>query len=478
MPTGRIARVAPLVGLAGRTAGEAVVASLGRRIRGIDADANDANGSPRLSLRQDMAQRYVEQLGHSKGVLMKVGQILSLTSLGSSVTGDGEPFLQRALSRLHDDAPPMSAELAMAALREELGDRVAEFASFDAEPVAAASIGQVHFATLLDGTEVAVKIQYPGVAEAMRVDLKNTELIATFLQLMRGALPDYNKIDPRAIAAELAVRIDEEIDYELEAATQMEFAQSYQGHPFIRIPEVFTALSTRRVLTMERGNGRRYAQVMTDGPPATAAQQQLRDQWGEAIWRFSLGSMRRLGLFHADPHPGNFLFNDDGSVTVLDFGCVKRFTPEQIRVVRNLLQATLDGDGQGAVLGFAQMGVFDLADPPDPEAVLRWHRQSLSAMLEPQPFRFTPEYAASAVQAEMSSFGPHRDIVRNASIDPEYMLLTRIQLGLNTVLAGLYASGNWRAIRDEWDCNAEAASPLGEQDLAFWAEKPTWVTLP
>jgi len=223
------------------------------------------------------------------------------------------------------------------------------FAEFNPHPLAAASIGQVHAATLPDGRRVAVKVQYPGVDKAIRADLANTELLATFLRLLFTVVPSLTRIDVRELAREVSDRIGEEIDYRIEATNQQEFADAYRGHPFIRIPEILPELSTRRVLSMELVDGLRYSK-------AARAEQQLRDSWGEVVFRFFGDSLYRLGLMNTDPHPGNYLFHPDGTVSFLDFGCVKRFTDVQARTMSGFLQRTVDQDRNGCISGVSSPG--------------------------------------------------------------------------------------------------------------------------
>jgi predicted unusual protein kinase regulating ubiquinone biosynthesis (AarF/ABC1/UbiB family) len=446
--TGRVARAAPLVVLTGRTAGEAVISALRRK------------DSSQMHARS--AERYAESLGRSRGVMMKAGQILSFVSLGSLVEGGSRSVYQAALSRLQDDAPPMEPALAASVVVEELGAPPEQvFAEFDPNPLAAASIGQVHAATTHEGRRVVVKIQYPGVAEAIRADLANTELLATFFQLIRGMVPDLGRSDARALAREVSERIGEEIDYRAEAAHQSSFADAYRGHPFIRIPEVLSELSTGRVLTMERSDGMRWAQ-------AQLAEQDLKDQWGEAIYRFTLSSLRRLGRFNADPHPGNYLFHPDGTVTFLDFGCVKTFRPDQVDWMYQAGQCAIEGDAQGLLRTYTEGG-FVPADPPDPVAMLAWARESLAPVLEPQPFRYTPQFAARLVDLEFSPRGPHSAVVQKLALPGEYLALSRIDLGVTAVLATLQASSNWAGIRAEMDGDGPPATAYGELELAYQA---------
>ena len=197
---GRLRRTAPLAALTARTAGEAVVVGLRSKLTGAD--------STEFHIRT--AERYVELLGRSKGALMKAGQMLSFVSAGSAVPAEFQSIYQTALARLRDEAPPMAAELARSVLERELQQRTERaFAEFDWEPLAAASIGQVHAARLHDGRAVAVKIQYPGVADAIQADLKNNDLMATFLGLMFGLSPRKISFDIRGAGREITARITE-----------------------------------------------------------------------------------------------------------------------------------------------------------------------------------------------------------------------------------------------------------------------------
>ncbi len=446
--TGRVARAMPLVALTGRTAGEAVIASLRRK--------------DKADLHERAAQRYAESLGRSRGVLMKAGQILSFVTLGPLMEGQPGSVFQTALAKLQDDAPPMEPEQAAGVIEAELGGRPEDvFAEFSPEPLAAASIGQVHAATTHDGRSVVVKVQYPGVAEAIRADLANTELLATFFQLVRGMMPDLGRTDARALAREVGERIGEEIDYRKEAANQTEIGDAYAGHPFIRVPAVLPELSAGKVLTMERSDGLRWSQ-------AQHADQELKDLWGEAIYRFTVGSLRRLGTFNADPHPGNYLFHPDGTVTFLDFGCVKRFSPQQVAWMTSTVQTAVDGDGEGLLKQYTEQGFVNPDDPPTVDGLLAWARQSLKPALSIEPFRYTPEYAATIVDGVFSPRGPHAPTVQKLTLPGEYLTLTRIDLGMTSVLAALRARSDWKGIREELDCDGPPCTPYGELEYAFF----------
>jgi predicted unusual protein kinase regulating ubiquinone biosynthesis (AarF/ABC1/UbiB family) len=455
---GRVGRAAPLVGLAGRTAGEAVVASLRRRRKGGDTK----------DFRERDAERYASHLGSAKGVLMKAGQILSFSALGPSMAGADQSVYQRALERLQDNAPPMPYDVVAGVVERELGAPVEQiFAEFDPVPVGAASIGQVHEARLFDGRHVAVKVQYPGVDRAIRADLANTELLATFLQIAKGLQPALTRIDIKSLVREISDRIGDEIDYRIEAANQAEFALCYRGHPFIHIPEVVSELTTSRVLTMDFVEGKRFSE-------AQGASEELRDKWGEAILRFAFGSIRKYGLFNADPHPGNYLFHDDGTVTFIDFGCVKRFGPEQVRTVQRLAIAMVDNDGNDVIEALRSMGVWNEGAMPPAEEIVAFFRVGFESMTDPQPFTYTREYATRVVQQKFSPVGEHSDVLRSVSLDADFTMLMRIDLGVTSVLGALGCTGPYAAITAEFDRGGPPATPMGEA-VATWERRHEYV---
>lgn len=452
----RLGRMVPLAGLAGRTAGEAVVAALRKRLTGQDSAAD---------FHERTSERYAAMLGHSKGVLMKAGQVLSFAALGSMVPPERQRVYQAAMARLQADAPPMAPELAAAVVEAELGAPPEEvFAEFDPHAFAAASIGQVHAARLDDGRRVAVKVQYPGVEQAIRADLDNTELLATFLQLVGAIMPGSNRLDVRAVAREVAARIGEEIDYRIEAAHQTDFADAYRDHPFIRIPEVVPRLSARRVLTMDLVDGMRWSQALQ-------ADQQMRDRWSEVIYRFALGSLRMVGMFHADPHPGNYLFHDDGAVTFLDFGCVNRFSAAQVALMQRVVAAAIADDAAALWDAFVEIGFLTASDAPTPAELLEWYRDKLQPLVAEQPYTYTSEYAASMVSGIFARQGAAGSVMRRFELPREYVFLSRIDLGLTALLAEMEATGPWAAIRSEWDENGPPATEIGKHDVEHWARR-------
>jgi predicted unusual protein kinase regulating ubiquinone biosynthesis (AarF/ABC1/UbiB family) len=448
-------RTAPLAALSARTAGEAVVVGLRSKLTGAD--------STEFHVRT--AERYAELLGSSKGALMKVGQMLSFASAAPAVPEEFQPIYRAALTRLRDNAPPMAPELAQAVLERELGSRIeSAFAQFDYQPLAAASIGQVHAARLHDGRAVAVKIQYPGVADAIAADLKNNELLATFLGLIFGLSARKVSFDLRGVAREISIRITEELDYGLEAANQAEFADIYRGHPFIHVPEVIGELCTDRVLTQEFVRGKSWSEALT-------CEQELRDSWAEAIYRFVYGSNLRFCMFNADPHPGNYLFHDDGSVSFLDFGCVKRLAREQVDAMIQIGHACLHGDVLGTWRACVEGEFCRSTDPVTPEEVYAFWRVAWELYWAEQPLTVTPERAARWIEHKYSPSGPSANAFRYFTGSPEYTTMGRIEMSTASLIAELHATNHWGSMAAEFFEGAAPLTALGKLDHAFFEDR-------
>jgi predicted unusual protein kinase regulating ubiquinone biosynthesis (AarF/ABC1/UbiB family) len=453
LPQGRIRRTMPLAGFTARAAG-------GRIVAGLREKAGTAGAVDRFHERT--AERYAQLLGHSKGVLMKAGQIISMVDPSAIGNGELSPY-QKALTRLQADAPPMDAQLAIDVLEADLGCAVADlFAEFSQTAMAAASIGQVHRATMHDGRHVAVKIQYPGAAQAIRNDLSNTELLTTFARFATAAsgttMPDL-----RVVTREIAARISEEIDYRHEAANIAAFNQLYRDHPFIRIPAVIDEASGDRVLTMTYLDGMNWAE-------AQQADQDLKDTWSEVIWRFVAGSYRHANLFHADPHPGNYRFGSDGTVGFLDFGCVK-VLPELLRGrVITMLRAIMEGRKHEVRELLVAVGFFDDDSSITSEEAFEWYAEISRELLVAQPVTFEPGSARRAVAA----FLDVRDadhVVRRMSVPEDLVFTTRINLSVNAICAALHGTVYLRALVDDLDGVSEPITALGKQHVDWVRER-------
>jgi predicted unusual protein kinase regulating ubiquinone biosynthesis (AarF/ABC1/UbiB family) len=453
---GRLRRTAPLISLTARTVAESAVVGLRGKLTGAD--------STEFHVRT--AERYAELLGRSKGALMKAGQMLSFAGTCPAVPAEFQSIYRTALARLCDDAPPMAPELTRDVLERELGcPTESVFSEFSWEPLAAASVGQVHEARLHDGRAVAVKIQYPGAADAIGADLKNTELLATFMSLIVGGLsPRKLSFDLRGAAREMSLRITEELDYRIEAANQAEFADYYRGHPFIHVPEVVGELCSARMLTQDLVLGRSWSEALD-------AEQELRDQWGEAIWRFAYGTYKNLRMFHADPHPGNYVFHEDGSVSFLDFGCVKRFHREHVAMCDAIVRACRRHDVLGTWRACVEAGFWRSSDPVTPEEAFAYWWEDFAMLWAEERFVVTPEYVARRIERRCSPNGPSANAFRHIGVSPEYTFMSRIEVGTASVIAQLRAGNHWGLIAAEHLENAAPFTEMGKRECEFFEER-------
>lgn len=456
VPRGRIRRTMPVAGFTARAAG-------GRMVAALREKAGNTGAVERFHERT--AEQYAELLGHSKGVLMKAGQLVSMVDANAIGAGELSPY-QRALTRLQADAPPMDVALARQVAEDDLGRPIsAVFASFSDEPIAAASIGQVHRAVLHDGRDVAVKIQYPGVAQAIRDDLSNTELLATMFRFAAGAASTFGTVlpDVAPIAAEISERISEEIDYRREAAHITAFHDLYRNHPFIRVPEVIGEASGDRVLTMTYLDG-------LDWTAAQDADQELKNAWAEVITRFIAGSYRHGNLFHADPHPGNYRFGLDGTVGFVDFGCVKVLTEHQRGQIVQTLRAAVDGQKDRLRAAMVESGFLTADSVLTGDDAYRWYQQIIYELLAPQPVTYTEETSQRAI-ASMLDVREADHPMRHITVPADFVFFSRLNLSMNAIFTALHATFHARAALDDMDGVAEPITELGRQHVAWVRER-------
>lgn len=417
----RGARLASLpLGMAGRA-----TAGLGRRLGGASAE----------TVNEQMQQRAADQLfrvlGDLKGGAMKVGQAMSLfeSMLPDEVAG---PYREK-LSMLRDSAPSMPASRVHAVLSRELGEDWRDnFAEFDPRPAAAASIGQVHHAVWKPDREVAVKVQYPGADEALRSDLRQMSRLAQ----MAGSV--VQGIDLKALAGELADRIDEELDYELEAQSQQQFADGLAGSTEFCVPPVVA--NTSRVLVTDWIDGVPLAQV-GDWPEPD------RSRTGLQYVRFLFAGPSTVGLLHGDPHPGNFLVMPDGRLGVVDFGLVSRLPEGLPTEIGHTLRIAMSGDARTTIAALREEGI--LTRDVDAELVLDY----LSPFVEPAgvaEFHFDRDWMQEQFRRANSDSAAAQEFAKAFNLPASYLLLHRVWLGGIAVLCQLDITANFSQVLEEF----------------------------
>ena len=402
------------------------------------------------------AEQVAEALGGMKGAFMKLGQMASYLDVGLP------DHAREALAGLQQDAPPMSAELAAGVIERELGDRPERlFLEWDPAPLASASIGQVHRAITRDGRAVAVKVQYPGVDEAIAADLDSAGVVFGAMGLA------FSGFDPGPLVEEIRARVIEELDYANEARNQQLFADTYRDHPFIHVPDVVTELSTPRVLTTDLAEGVRFEEM-------AGWSQDERNRAAEAIYRFVFRSLYRLNAFNGDPHPGNYLFQPGGRVTFLDFGLVKHFTPPEIETFGDMIRAlVLEGDTGRYRRIIESIGLLKTGTPVSDEQVHEYFSHFYEFVLHDEEVTITPEWSTEAVSRFFDPTGPHGPIIKAANLPPSFVIIQRINLGLMAILGDLRATANFRRIADElWPwVDGPPSTEMGKAEADWLADR-------
>jgi len=405
----RSARLASLpLGFAGRSA-----LGLGRRIGGAPAEQVSEQ------LQQRAAEQLFKVLGELKGGAMKFGQALSLFEavLPDEVAG---PYRQQ-LARLQDSAPPMPTSRVHAVLARELGPRWRDdFSSFSAQPAAAASIGQVHRAVWKDGRPVAVKVQYPGADEALRSDLRQIGRMSKVISPLAGGM------DVQPLVDELTERVSEELDYTLEASAQADAAAGFRDDPEFFVPDVLA--STQRVMVSEWVEGRSLN-------TAAELSQEERNRTGLAYVRFLFAAPNRVGLLHADPHPGNFKMLPDGRLGVIDFGLVARFPEGLPPAMGRILRVAESGDAHQTAEQLRVEGF--IVSEVDAQDVLDYLAPFVEPAAVPE-FEFTRDWMRGQF-VRVRDVRANNGVAMKINLPPEYLLIHRVWLGGLAVLSQLNA---------------------------------------
>ena len=450
LPTGRWRRAAQVGRLAGGQTARGYATKAANLTRSEEGRAEAA------AQRQiEAAEQIFDVLGQMKGAAMKVGQVASFVDTGA-FPPEFRERIQAKLAELRDAAPRVSFHQMRKVIERDLGQKLGDvFAEFEAEAVAAASIGQVYRARLHDGREVAVKVQYPGVAQAVRADLQNLGLI------MRVAKRIAPGMDAKAMTAEIRERLTDELDYEHEAQQQRAFARTWRGHPFIYVPNVVTELCSEHVLVSEWVEAKGFEEVK-DMDVAT------RDRFGEIVFRFFFGSLYRNGHFSGDPHPGNYRLMPDGRVAFIDFGMTRRVSVEDLEVEIEAVRLGMDGNAEGLHRQLGSMGFFDPSDREvTPQTVFEHFHDVCSWYIEDREVTIDRQLVAQVLIDFGDPRSRHWQLMRRETMPPQAMLARRMEALVLGVLGQLEATANWHRVAREWLLGEPPSTELGRLEESF-----------
>jgi predicted unusual protein kinase regulating ubiquinone biosynthesis (AarF/ABC1/UbiB family) len=453
IPTGRIRRTAQVGSVVG-TQGARYAGTRAANIARSKDEAADALERRHL----EAAERMVQTLGRMKGAAMKIAQLASFIDI-EFLPPEYRELYQRQLAQLRTQAPKMPWKKVKKVLDQEWAEPVEElFESFGHEAAAAASIGQVHRAVLPDGRQVAVKIQYPGVAEAIAADMQNAGMI---MRMAKALAPG---LDASAAAAELKERVMEELDYELEAQKQRSFARGYRGHPFIHVPDVVTRLSTGRILVTEWVDGIGFEEVR-------ALPQAERDRFGEIVFRFCFGSIFHLQHFNADAHPGNYILMPDGRVAFLDFGMTKHLDRDQIELEITALEAIFDQDPERLRVALHDLGFLKNPKKVDAELLMEHVKVVGGWYMEDREVTVDSRRVMEAISAVSDPRSEFFRLMRRENLPANELMGRRMESGVMAVLGQLEATRNWYRIGREWWFADPPATELGQLEWDYFESR-------
>ena|SRR5215211_3914441 len=398
-----------------------------------------------------LAEELGAQLRRLKGAGPKITQFLSMIQL------DRESF--SSPGALPDGARTLPFGRVRRVIEQDLDARIRDvFDDVDDEPFAVASLGQVHRARTNDGADVAVKVQHPGVAEAVEADLRNLGLVGP---IIRRLAPE---LDAGALLAEIRERIADELDYEVEAQHQRRLERLFRGHPHVRLPRVHTDLSTRRVHVSEYVEG-------LQGDEVERLDDAEHDRIGEIAFRFYLDLAWRDGIVAGDPHFDNCIVCQDGRLCLLGFGLLRDLDDDYLQGERDVMRALADEDPRRVCDGLSSLGYLPEPGSFDCSELLEHLAAAGEWMLARGVRRIDPGYVTRIVELGYPPRSPYFALMRRLRMPPRTLLLRRMEVQLLTLLGDLHAAADWGAIAAEHHSSAPASTPLGREDHAFHARR-------
>lgn len=368
-----------------------------------------------------ITKKILIEADQMKGLPMKIGQLISFLSF--TMPEDAKELL----TRLQSSATPLSPKDIENAIASDLNDHPKnKFKKWTSKPFAVASIGQVHLAKLHSGELAAVKVQFPGIRETLADDLKNLSPFAPILKFL------VNQREPNGILVELHDRLLEECDYQKEADSQELFRSLFKNAPSIKIPKIYREYSNKRVIASEFISDMSYQEFKK------TATQEEKQKAAEIIWRFSFEALFNHGLLNADPHPGNYLFGKD-HVTFLDYGSVKKFSPEFISIWKQLFVDIVERNEKISIAHLLKMGVLETTDGVDEGHLILLFNTLYGAYLTKEPYTYTPEYLTRT----FNLWFRHNPNKNKMKFPKDWLYLTRALWGVTAIFVDLEAKATW-----------------------------------
>ncbi|MFI5777694.1 ABC1 kinase family protein [Nocardia sp. NPDC051570] len=417
------------LGIAGRAA-----VGFGRKLAG--GDKNEINAQ----LNQKAAEQLFTVLGELKGGAMKFGQALSV--MEAAVPEQFGEHYREALTKLQAAAPPMPAATVHRVLDQQLGTGWRQrFLEFDDTPAASASIGQVHRAIWSDGRAVAVKVQYPGADEALRADLKTLNRVSGLVaNLLQAA-------DVKPVLAEITERMEEELDYRIEASNQRAFAKGYDGHPRFVVPKVVA--SAPKVIVTEWVDATPVSAIITQGNADPDGTRELRDRTAERMAEFHFSAPEMAGLLHGDPHPGNFMMLSDGRLAVIDYGACAPL-PDGFPPILGRMVALAVEDRYEELTVLMYDNGFVLPGKSITHREIADFLRPFADPIRTETFHFTRKWMQRVAGKATDIGSPEMKTSWSLQLPPEHAMVFRVLMGSLGICAQLDAEVPFMRLMHDW----------------------------